>query len=239
MPLASAAGTPNLVNTLDKDKFVNAVSNNANTDKNTALNKEEKAKLLKLFKDETKDKDSDELKLGSKGDEVNGLQIWLKENKFYAGEIDGNYGTDTETAVKNFQKVMGLREDGQVGDYTLLAMQQWDEYEIKSASTGTTSAKSSANKVYTKASTKASYSTARKTYGKSYGRGRGYINGMDCWAMSDRLASKYRSQGYLTRIVHARTSLSSDHRWVEVNDGSGWHAAPDYSSLPKIYAPTY
>ncbi|MGZ7067854.1 MAG: peptidoglycan-binding domain-containing protein, partial [Methanobacterium sp.] len=123
MPLASAADTPNLVNTLDKDKFVNAVSNNANTDNNTILSKEEIAKLQQWLKDKNLSNDNG-LKLGSTGDQVKKLQQWLKDNEFYTGNVDGNFGADTEAAVKLFQQAVGLKEDGQVGDYTLAAMEQ-------------------------------------------------------------------------------------------------------------------
>ena len=196
MPLASAAETPNLMNTLDKDKFVNAVSNNANTDKNIALSKEEIAKLQKWLQDKNITNENG-LKIGDTGDQVTKLQTWLKENNFYNGEIDGNFATGTETAVKAFQKEVGLKEDGQVGDYTLLAMQQWDEYAEASTSTVSASSTSSSEKVYSKASKSKSYqskkvTTTRKTYTKTrYSSNyRGYINGMDCWAMSAYLSNQ-------------------------------------------------
>ncbi|MGZ7068466.1 MAG: peptidoglycan-binding domain-containing protein [Methanobacterium sp.] len=237
MPLASAADTPNLMNTLDKDKFVNAVSNNANTDNSTILSKEEIAKLQQWLKDKNLSNDNG-LKLGATGDQVKKLQQWLKDNEFYTGNVDGNFGADTEAAVKLFQQAVGLKEDGQVGDYTLAAMEQWDQY--KAAATNTASASSSSQKVYSNAKTSAAYGTAKKTYtsySKKYystGNGWGYINGMDCWAMSDYLASKYRAMGYDPVIRHAVTSYSNDHRWVEVNG----QPVSDYSSLPGIYTPT-
>lgn len=240
MPFASAAETPNVINTIDKDKFVNAVSNNASTDNNTALSKEQIAKLQKWLQDKNLTNDNG-LKLGSTGDEVKKLQTWLKENKLYIGNIDGVFGTDTEKAVKTFQGLVGLKEDGQVGEYTKLAMEQWDEYKAEvtntasasSTSTQVTSSKKTSTKTTTKKTTTKRYSTYNT------GNGWGYINGMDCWAMSDYLSGKYSGQGYQTRTLHAKTSLSNDHRWVEINDGSGWHTAPDYNSLPGIYNPTY
>lgn len=233
MPVASAVEMPNMANTLNKEKFVNVVSN-ANTDKNTALTEEQKSKLQKWIND--KNLTNNVLKLGSKGESVKKLQSWLKENQFYIGAIDGIYGNNTEAAVKIFQKEVGLREDGQAGDYTLLAMQQWDE--IKASITGESTVNS--DKVYSSVSTSSSYKNTIR-YGKSYSRssGWGYINGMDCWAMSDYIASKYNNQGYKTRILHAKTSYSNDHRWTEIYKGGRWVPAPDYGSLPKIYTPTY
>jgi N-acetylmuramoyl-L-alanine amidase len=240
MPLASAAETPNLMNTLDKDKFVNAVSNDANTDNNTALSKEEIAKLQKWLQDKNLTNDNG-LKLGSTGDKVKEIQTWLKENKFYTGDVDGVFGEGTEAAVKAFQKEVGLKEDGQVGEYTQMAMQMWDEYAanaVSAASRTTSSSSSSSKKTYATTTSKKTY-TSNKKYSTYNNNGWGYINGMDCWAMSDSISGKYSSQGYQTRTLHAKTSFSNDHRWVEINDGSGWHAAPDYSNLPGIYNPTY
>jgi hypothetical protein len=58
------------------------------------------------------------LKKGSKGDEVKELQDRLKLSGFYIGAIDGVFGSETETAVKNFQKSAELRVDGVVGPET-------------------------------------------------------------------------------------------------------------------------
>jgi N-acetylmuramoyl-L-alanine amidase len=245
MPMASAVETPNLMNTLDKDKFVNAVSNNASTDKNLALSKEEIAKLQKWLQDKNITNENG-LKLGDTGDQVTKLQTWLTENNFYNGEIDGNFGADTETAVKAFQKEVGLKEDGQVGDYTLLAMEQWDEYAEAATSTvsASSSSSSSSNKVYSSASKSKTYQSkkvsAKKTNSKTrYSNNRrGYINGMDCWAMSAYLSSKLSSQGYSVRTLQYATSMSSRHRSVQIYQNGAWVNAPQYSSLPKIYSPT-
>lgn len=56
------------------------------------------------------------LKIGSQGPEVIALQTFLKLN------VDGDFGTKTETAVKNWQKAHGLNPDGVVGDKTFAAM---------------------------------------------------------------------------------------------------------------------
>lgn len=52
------------------------------------------------------------LKLGSKGDEVKTLQLYLKI------KVDGDFGGKTETAVKKWQKEHGLKDDGVVGEKT-------------------------------------------------------------------------------------------------------------------------
>ena len=42
-------------------------------------------------------------KVGSRGEEVVKIQTKLKELGLYTGNIDGTFGSQTETAVKNFQ----------------------------------------------------------------------------------------------------------------------------------------
>ena len=56
------------------------------------------------------------LKLGSKGENVKLLQSFLKLNP------DGDFGPKTENAVKKWQKLNGLKDDGVVGPKTWVAM---------------------------------------------------------------------------------------------------------------------
>jgi peptidoglycan hydrolase-like protein with peptidoglycan-binding domain len=63
------------------------------------------------------------LKKGSNGDEVAAIQDSLKASGYYTGAIDGVFGSETETAVKNFQKSVGLKVDGVVGPETYEALQ--------------------------------------------------------------------------------------------------------------------
>ena len=59
---------------------------------------------------------------GSRGEEVKQIQTVLKDRELYDGNIDGIYGSQTEKAVIQFQKQMGLTPDGIVGPKTLSAM---------------------------------------------------------------------------------------------------------------------
>ena len=59
---------------------------------------------------------------GSTGEEVKKIQKKLKEWGYYEGEIDGIYGSETFSAVKNFQQKNGLKVDGIAGDKTLAAL---------------------------------------------------------------------------------------------------------------------
>lgn len=59
---------------------------------------------------------------GSRGEEVKQIQTVLKDRELYEGNIDGIYGSQTEKAVIQFQKQMGLTPDGIVGPKTLSTM---------------------------------------------------------------------------------------------------------------------
>ncbi len=61
-------------------------------------------------------------KYGSRGDEVKQIQEKLKRWGYYAGSVDGVYGSKTLAAVKSFQKKNGLTVDGIAGPATLKAM---------------------------------------------------------------------------------------------------------------------
>ncbi|MDJ0676714.1 MAG: peptidoglycan-binding protein [Calothrix sp. MO_167.B42] len=58
------------------------------------------------------------LKQGSKGELVEKVQARLAIGGYYQGELDGDFGPITETAVKNLQKQTGLFIDGIIGDRT-------------------------------------------------------------------------------------------------------------------------
>ncbi len=59
---------------------------------------------------------------GSSGQKVTEIQTRLKEWGYYSGEVDGVFGSGTETAVKKFQRKNGLTADGKVGPATLAAL---------------------------------------------------------------------------------------------------------------------
>lgn len=65
---------------------------------------------------------ADLYKKGSSGAAVTEIQTRLKNWGYYSGEVDGIYGSATESAVKYFQRKNGLSVDGQVGDETLAAL---------------------------------------------------------------------------------------------------------------------
>ena len=59
------------------------------------------------------------LKNGMSGQLVRQMQQRLKELGYYTGSVDGDFGANTENAVKEFQKANGLSVDGKAGKNTL------------------------------------------------------------------------------------------------------------------------
>lgn len=62
------------------------------------------------------------LKKGARGDDVRALQEKLIQLGYLTGSADGVYGNNTVSAVKAFQKNMGLTADGEAGASTLAAL---------------------------------------------------------------------------------------------------------------------
>ena len=61
-------------------------------------------------------------KYGSRGAEVRSIQQKLKNWGYYNGDVDGIFGSQTQAAVKAFQRKNGLTVDGIAGPATLAAM---------------------------------------------------------------------------------------------------------------------
>lgn len=62
------------------------------------------------------------LKKGSKGSDVKVVQEKLKELGYLSGNADGIFGSETEEAVKDFQRFSGLADDGIVGPKTVVTL---------------------------------------------------------------------------------------------------------------------
>ncbi len=59
------------------------------------------------------------IRMGSIGPEVLALQQRLKDLGYYQGEMDGQFGSGSRTAVEIFQAQHGLKADGMAGAETL------------------------------------------------------------------------------------------------------------------------
>ena len=78
-------------------------------------------------------------KYGSRGDEVRQIQTKLKRWGYYNGNIDGIYGSQTQEAVRYFQRKNGLTVDGIAGPATLKAMGIYSSSSSSSSSSSNTS----------------------------------------------------------------------------------------------------
>ena len=160
------------------------------------------------------------MKLGASGDKVKEIQQWLTDYGYYSGNIDGDFGTDTEKAVKAFQEESGLIVDGIVGNDTEKAMDTWDKNlaQVQAAAGEDTSASSSSS-----SSSKKAYASTVRSYSNSYssswsnGKGTG-----DCWDNSAALYSSLTSSGQRARIVQYANSYVSNHLSVETWNGNKW-----------------
>jgi N-acetylmuramoyl-L-alanine amidase len=57
-----------------------------------------------------------------RGDDVSNLQDRLIQMGFNCGKVDGIFGANTERAVKEFQKSVGITSDGKCGPVTLISL---------------------------------------------------------------------------------------------------------------------
>jgi peptidoglycan hydrolase-like protein with peptidoglycan-binding domain len=79
------------------------------------------------------------LRQGSQGESVRQLQVALTELGFYAGPLDGEFGSLTDAAVKAFQQQRELTVDGIVGPVTWRNIDEsaeFDEPVLREGSTG-------------------------------------------------------------------------------------------------------
>lgn|GEM_PF-373420 len=192
----------------------------------------------------------DSLRLGSTGDEVKKLQQWLTDYGYYSGDVDGNFGEGTETAVRMFQEEAGLIVDGVVGNDTRKAMESWDKYlaEVEAASSEQTddsyTADTSTASYSKSTTTKRSYAKAVRSYNRNYNT-RSYSRSYssysswsaygDCWAISEAAYQRLTASGKKARIIQYPNSYVNNHRSVQYWDGGKW---VDYRNVPTRGVPT-
>lgn len=176
------------------------------------------------------------LKKGSKGDEVKELQTILKQKGYYTRQVDGDFGTYTETAVKQLQKAQGNTQDGWFGPKTCKKLQQKQ----------TTNNKTKLLQRFEKA-TKSTI-TDYKTLYTAFGKVKYVLYYNDIYTLEQEITRIEKGQalnctdqaqlalqllldlGYTknqVRIVRGVVTCNSGkgfgHVWLQVNiDGNGW-----------------
>ena len=91
---------------------------------------------------------ADSLRRGSEGDQVITLQKKLKNWGYYTGSVDGIFGSETEEAVRYFQRKNGLAVDGVVGPDTARALGMTLTGGSAQASGGSSGTNSSSRDLY-------------------------------------------------------------------------------------------
>ena len=94
---------------------------------------------------------ADSLRRGSEGDQVITLQKKLKNWGYYTGSVDGIFGSETEEAVRYFQRKNGLAVDGVVGPDTARALGMTLTGGSAQASGGSSGTNSSSGDLYLRA----------------------------------------------------------------------------------------
>lgn len=141
-------------------------------------------------------------RLGSRGDEVRRIQTKLKSLGFFNGTIDGIYGVKTQSAVKRFQKSVGITADGIAGNKTLL-------YLGLGGSTTASAGGYSSNDVYLLAKV-----IAAEARGESYtgqvAVGAVVLNRVDSSSFPDTIAGVVYQKGAFSAVTDSNWSVSPD-----------------------------
>ena len=141
-------------------------------------------------------------KVGSRGDEVRRIQNKLKSLGFFNGSVDGIYGSKTQSAVKRFQKSVGITADGIAGPKTLLYL------GLGSSSGGSTGGYSSSD-VYLLAKV-----IAAEARGESYtgqvAVGAVVLNRVDSSSFPDTVSGVIYQAGAFSAVRDSNWSVSPD-----------------------------
>lgn len=165
-----------------------------------------------LFSDKA---EKNALGMGDSGSDVLNVQQRLIELKYLKDKADGYYGSNTEGAVKAFQKRNGLTQDGKVGAQTLKVLLS-DSAKKASTSSGSNSGGSSGGSSSSREKSVSSLiKVAKSKLGAKYVRGAKGPNAFDCsgfvyWCLN-QIGVK---QGYMT--------------------SAGWAASTKYPVVEKM-----
>ncbi len=141
-------------------------------------------------------------KLGSRGDEVRRIQTKLKSLGYFNGTVDGIYGVKTQSAVRQFQKSVGITADGIAGSKTLL-------YMGLSGSSSESSGGYSSSDIYLLAKV-----IAAEARGESYtgqvAVGAVVLNRVDSASFPDTVAGVVYQKGAFSAVTDSNWSVSPD-----------------------------
>jgi len=127
------------------------------------------------------------LRNGDEGEDVRYVQQRLKELGYLSGSVDGQFGNNTENAVKAFQRANGLSADGVVGDRTMAKLR---------SSSAVSGSQAQAN------SSKATDVPAPKTYVASTpSASYGYLAPGDSGSKVRTLQNRLRELGYMEKAA--------------------------------------
>ena len=134
---------------------------------------------------------ADSLRRGSEGDQVITLQKKLKNWGYYTGSVDGIFGSETEEAVRYFQRKNGLAVDGVVGPDTARALGMTLTGGSAQASGGSSGTNSSSGDLYL---------LARCVYGEA--RGEPYVGMVAVGAVALNRVRSSRFPNTLAGVIY-------------------------------------
>ena len=182
------------------------------------------------------DAEANALTLGMSGETVQKVQSKLRELGYLGAKATGYYGSDTEEAVKAFQKRNGLSVDGKAGRYTIQALFSGSakaaasdyvpvEGSSSSSDSGSSSSSSSSGSTSSGGSLNAFISAAKSKLGCRYVRGGKGPNTFDCsgfvyWCLRQAgVSQKYLTSSGWRNVsnyqkVRSLTDLKMGRSWV-------------------------
>ena len=195
------------------------------------------------------DAEANALTLGMSGDTVQKVQSKLRELGYLGAKATGYYGSDTEEAVKAFQKRNGLSVDGKAGRYTIQALFSGSakaaasdyvpvEGSSSSSDSGSSSSSSSSGSTSSGGSLNAFISAAKSKLGCRYVRGGKGPNSFDCsgfvyWCLRQagvsqkyltssgwRNVSNYQKVRSLTDLKMGDVIVFDGHVAIAMGDGT-------------------
>lgn len=161
--------------------------------------------IVSIISARNTEKESQEVlsRLGSRGDEVRRIQRKLKELGFFTGSVDGIYGVKTQSAVKRFQRSVGITADGIAGNKTLLYM------GLGGGSTAASAGGFSSSDIYLLAKV-----IAAEARGESYtgqvAVGAVVLNRVDSSSFPDTVAGVVYQSGAFSAVTDSNWSVSPD-----------------------------